>query len=287
MQPLRPVLERLNDYDIVSYSSSRKNDVVCEGNEFSSNWLAGRKKNRFHEVWWENMKHKMTRMCGEGDFKLEKVCCHEAFAPTPEKRSCHVPWAQLEWLKYPPSDADARGPPKKDPTQQHGDQGGGSAADGRHDAQEVMAAVERGNAKARQLPPDAKLYCLNGDRQLAPHHNGEIFWQPWDVKGQRTDRSSKGPHFDMRFECAERDGGDLVCQRGNWGGNAQTFTKMFNRTAYHLFSSARGPSFWGRLLKSVRTRKQVLNGPWLISEYYRRSLGLPRPSLPLPKLQVD
>ncbi|CAK0873934.1 unnamed protein product [Prorocentrum cordatum] len=179
MLPLRPVLSNLESNDIISYSDSPEDDTVCQGHQYSSNWLAAKKGNVFHEVWWQNMRHKLTRMCDAGEFKLEKICCHEAFAPLPEKRKCHIPWAQLEWLKDPSKDADSRGPPRKDPTQKHGD-ADDAANKAAEDAAEVAAAVERGKAKSRQLPPGVRLYCLNGRRQLAPHHNGEIYWQPWD-----------------------------------------------------------------------------------------------------------
>merc|ERR1712232_709214 len=119
MNPMDDLLKKLETYDIVAYSTHEEQDTVCEGKGYSSNWLAARKGNKFHQTWWENMKHKLTRMCDEDEFKLEKVCCHEAFAKTPERRSCHIPWAALEHLKVPSSDLDAKGPAKVDVTQRH------------------------------------------------------------------------------------------------------------------------------------------------------------------------
>merc|ERR1740138_1807925 len=119
MKPLDDVLKKLETHDIVAYTDGNhhEQDESCDQREYSSNWMAGRKGNKFSQTWWENIKHKLTRMCGKGEFKLEKVCCHEAFAPLPEKRPCHVPWAYLEHLKLPQKDHDAQGPPKADPTQ--------------------------------------------------------------------------------------------------------------------------------------------------------------------------
>jgi len=269
--PLREVLQNLEDNDIVSYSSAPQEDTACLGREYSSNWLAGKKGNVFHKTWWDNMKFKLTRMCDEGDFAREMVCCHEAYAPQPETRSCHIPWAHLEWLKNPSSDSDARGPPKLDPTQAHGK--GGAA--GRQERSEeetarVAAAVKAGKAKAKQLPKEARLYCLNGPRQLAPHHNGEVYWQPWNNANQTTG-SGTGWKYDLRFACKEGSNGDLVCTKGNWGDSPRTIPRFFRRTAYHIFFSARGGAFFAQL--GLKSKDEVFKQNWLLGELYRRSLG--------------
>lgn len=239
---------------------------MCEGRDYSSNWMAARKGNAYSKTWWENMKHKLTRMCGEGEFRLEKVCCHEAFAPKPEKRPCHVPWAALEHLKQPFKDLDAAGPPQLDKTQHHNAGGKNNAVD--RDPEEVEAlsrAVADGNTPAIQLPSGIKLYCLNGNRGFAPHINGEVYWQAWDRTEQKTGGQS-GPQFDARFRCQEVGDGDLSCTKSNWGDHSdpRVMRKLFKRVAYHLFFSTRN--------NKVQSKDQMLNGNWLLSEMYRRSL---------------
>jgi len=103
----------------------------------------------------------MTRLCGEGEFKAEKVCCHEAFARTPEKRPCHIPWAHLEWLKLPRMDADLK-PLQMDPTQRHEASSKKKAWREGSAAEEAKLAVQRGNARAAQLPKETKMYCFRG-----------------------------------------------------------------------------------------------------------------------------
>merc|ERR1712060_461556 len=80
----------------------------CQGKRFSSNFMAGRQGNPFSGTWWKNIKAKLTRTCAEGEFDIEKVCCHEAFDPIPKKRKCHIPWAYIEHLKHPECDHDAK-----------------------------------------------------------------------------------------------------------------------------------------------------------------------------------
>merc|ERR1719277_2766430 len=107
------------------------------------------------------MKAKLTRICGEGEFKVEKVCCHEAFAAKPERRDCHIPWAHLEWLKLPRFDSDAKpGSPGLDPTQRHDGAAGAGVPRTGPEAERVQAAVARGNERAAQLPPETRMYCF-------------------------------------------------------------------------------------------------------------------------------
>jgi len=274
LRPMDEYLKKLENFDIVAYTNHDEQDSSCDGKQFSSNWLAARRGNPFHRTWWENMKVKLTRMCGEGEFKLEKVCCHEAFAKEPERRPCHIPWAALEHLKLPYRDLDGLGPAKLDPTQ--GRSKGKMKREQSASAQQVealRAAVAKGNLPAKPLPPEVRLFCLNGDKGLAPHLNGEVYWQPWSADTQATGDvvGASQRDFDMRFRCREEGlEGDLVCAKSN-GGNHGSKTprvihKFFQRVSYHLFFSTRKVK--------VTSKKQLIQGPWLLSELYRRSLGV-------------
>merc|ERR1711933_152389 len=111
MGPLGKVLAYLDEgWDIVAYTdeSGQWSTGPCKHNKsLASNFMAGRKGNPFSATWWKNIKTKLTRMCGEGDFNAEKVCCHEAFDPK-INRTCHIPWAYIEHLKKPECDHDAK-----------------------------------------------------------------------------------------------------------------------------------------------------------------------------------
>lgn len=133
-------------------------------------------------------------------------------------------------------------------------------------AQRLMEAVKNGNRPAKKVPPETRLYCLNGPYGLAPHINGEVYWQPWSQEKQATG-SQTGKNFDMRFDCQLAGTEDLSCLHTNTGDfhdNPKLFPRPFNRMAYHLFFSTRR--------MHVGTRQELLDGPHLLSELYRRSL---------------
>jgi len=92
-----------------------------------------------------------------------------------------------------------------------------------------------------------------------------VYWQPWDKENRRTDlKWPASKDYDMRFDCAEVDG-DLDCRKGNWGNDRRVIKNFFNRVSYHLFFSTKKPS--------VRSVDDVLNGHWLISDMYQRTLS--------------
>jgi len=259
-------------YDMVTYSDGGGQSGECtvghptSRNGFSSNFIAGNKHNPFHATWWENMKHKLTRLCGEGEFAAEKVCCHEAFAKKPEKRPCHVPWGHLEWLKQPKYDADLD-VLRLDPTQKHDKNKKGGAADrSPEDLRKASDAVAAGNKKAKQLPDETKMFCFRGNEGMAPHLNGEIYWQPWIESARTTNLTVKdASQYDVRFDCLETKDGDLNCKAGNWGRNTRNFPNFFGRIAYHLFFSTRR--------SQVESKKEIAEKSWLLSAMYRKSLG--------------
>jgi len=258
MKPLSPILAKLGEgWDVVAHSDENSDSGWCFKNEFTSNFMAARRGNEVSGTWWENIKAKLTRICGFGEYSQEKVCCHEAFADE-EPAQCHVPWGQLEWLKNPEKDADVFWDSEpKVPKGVHG-----PVLDA------MLEAIERGNAKAKQLPPQAPIFCLQGHDALQPHLNGEIYWQKWDSKTQATSadaaKASKDD-YDVRFQCQESGNGDLRCERGNWGNSTRTFRNFFGRTAYHLFFSTK--------LVETKTPEEALASDWLVAELLRRSLG--------------
>jgi hypothetical protein len=275
------VFARLEEGEhIVAYSDSEisrsgaSGPCDLESGGFSSNFMAARKHNPFSHTWWTNIQHKLTRTCGEGEYDMEKVCCHEAFSPEMEQKPCHVPWAHLEWLKAPLSkDPDSWGAPKPDPTKHQKRKR--SAEDeelsvlmrAASNATSVLAAVDLGNRRSAQVPDGTRVFCMRGAEGMAIP-NGEVFWQPWDREASATEKARAplptGDHFDTRFACRlHRE--DLVCANGDWGENGKVFPSFFQRTAYHLFFSTKRPD--------VGDRRSILSGDWLLSEIYRRSLG--------------
>lgn len=99
MKPLTKLSDFLLDHDIASYGL----DGACS-EHFSSNFHGGRQGNQISYVWWQNIKDKITRVCGKGEMKEDKVCCHAEDEPDPIE--CHIPWAYLEHLKFPEMDHD-------------------------------------------------------------------------------------------------------------------------------------------------------------------------------------
>jgi len=261
MKPLSTVFAKLAEgWDVVAYGDSRDRDSgKCRANTFTSNFMAARKGNVVSRTWWENIKAKLTRTCDSGEYEKEKVCCHEAFA-NEDPEECHIPWGHLEWLKNPAKDPDVatwNAKPKASSTGVSGP-----------DVDAILAAVERGNAKSKQLPADARIFCFEGRDGLAPHLNGEIFWQKWDSNARATSadaaKASKDK-YDLRFQCREERNGDLHCDRGNWGDSDEVFPNFFGRIAYHLFFSTGAVN--------TNSAAESLSSDWLLSELLRRSIG--------------
>merc|ERR1711920_1193642 len=100
---------------------------------------------------------------------------------------------------------------------------------------------------------------------MAPHLNGEVFYQPWDTRARATDPNVMSAEFDHRFACNEQGEGDLYCTHGNWATKRQPrlYQCFFRRVAYHLFFSTRKVF--------ARSTDEVLEKGWLLSELYRRS----------------
>lgn len=270
---LAPVFAKLDEgWDAVAYSQNPGTSGKMSGNEeVSSNFMAGRKGNSFSRTWWTNIKAKLTRTCGEGEMTMEKVCCREAFATHDEPEKCHIPWAQLEHLKFPTRDHDLH-KLKVTPSLVQQRLRTSKEASVAHDlnnadVQAVLAEVEYGNRKAEQLPADVKVYCFRGNEGLAPHLNGEVYWQPWDSHKGMTGKPLGMPSaYDSRFACQATSDKDLKCDRGNWGEVHRDIENFFGRMAYHLFFSTRKCE--------AESQQEVLDRNWLLSELYRQSLGL-------------
>merc|ERR1711879_879273 len=105
---------------------------------------------------------------------------------------------------------------------------------------------------------------MGGDDGLAPHLNGEIYWQPWiDSEGKSDVSIQDQVHYDVRFDC-RKTAGNLECKKGNWGVSQRNFPNFFGRLAYHLFFSTRR--------QEVKSRKEITEKSWLLSAMYRMSL---------------
>jgi len=267
MGPLSDVFDKLDEgYDVVSYESgggdgrptSPSSECVSYGS-FSSNFMAARKGNPVNKVWWENVKFKLTRLCALEEIDKERLCCHFPGVKDDRSGRCHVPWGYIEHLvrlddhdTYPPGRRryvpGREGKPlKKTP-------------------EKYLDAVERGNAPIIPKPEGTRQFCFRGDDSMAVHLNGGIYWQPWDSATGATGSASwwKSARYDKRFQCYDEDS-SLRCPEGNWGKSQRTFNRFFHRIAYHVFFSTHRDT-------QVRSYKEVLNGAWLISELYRRSL---------------
>lgn len=283
MKPLGEVFARLDEgWDVILNSNElgQKETGPCDlHTSFSSNFMAARRGNAFSRTWWENIKKKITRLCGELEFQRNKICCHEAFDPKPKGRTCKIPWGYLEHLKQPECDYDIvtdhrpdhcarpmnEDPPKKQPLSPN------HPLRTSIENKSILATVERGNARADPFPNNTKLLCLAGTDGVIPHLNGEVYWQPWDnAKGttgsnEKINGTNLTKQYDLRFSCREDNGGNLTCDHGNWGHKHRNYSKFFHRTAYHLFFTTR--------LKQAESEGQVFQRNWLLSEMYRRSLG--------------
>eukprot|EP00039_Didymoeca_costata_P002613 m.61446 g.61446 ORF g.61446 m.61446 type:complete len:391 (+) comp11412_c0_seq3:171-1343(+) len=249
MKSFGPVLQNLKDFDIVSYGKFNdplKKDVPdgdCDGH-FSSNWHAARKGNRFSTVWWHNIKTQLTRHCPKGGmgFGSRMVCCHEEGEDYTNRKPpiCQVPFGALERIKFP------------------------------HNFVKKKTEAMTGPVKML-TDDDINMFCLNGDRTLIPHVNGEIYWMPWSpYEGQTPDGPWAIPNYKIRCNLTD---GDLDCsavQTRRALLKAKRYRNFFERIAYHLFFS----TFHKSALRHAKTTKDVLHRNWLISEMYRRSLGL-------------
>eukprot|EP00039_Didymoeca_costata_P027232 m.17874 g.17874 ORF g.17874 m.17874 type:complete len:405 (+) comp6135_c0_seq1:112-1326(+) len=249
MSSFDPILEKLVDHDIVSYGNfndAGKPDIpdgACFGPHFSSNWHAGRPGNVFSTTWWENMKLQLTRVCPKGgmSYTSKMVCCHEEGRDDASIKSCHMTFGYLEHLKF-----------YKD--------------------------FKRGKTMEEIGPyihldqSQYKMYCLNGDRNLIPHINGEIYWMPWKPLQNKTANGPWAmPHY--KINCTLTPEGDMDCGEVHTRRavlRPKKFRNFFGRIAYHLFFT----TYHKNALKEVKTPKDVLRKNWLLSEMYRRSLGM-------------
>merc|ERR1712217_702301 len=134
-----------------------------------------------------------------------------------------------------------------------------------------------GWAGMTQLPSETRVVCLRGVEGLAPHTNGEMYYQAWDAKARATRLAPGERKYDHRFSCKEQDDGSLMCAYGNWGKQPRRFPNFFGRMAYHLFSSAHKffPGWQAAHRQAVKSPEDILSAGWLLSEMYRRSFNLP------------
>ena len=244
---LTPVLSKLAEYDIVSYGQFNEPkdpdipDAEC-GKHFSSNWHAGRKGNVFSATWWRNIRSQLTRRCpAVMKEKGKAICCHDEGDPRRSRARCNVPFGAIERLKTPEKFAKHKDPETVGPL--------------------------------AQIPPETKMWCLNGDRTPIPHINGEIYWIPWDPVAKRSGSHPWVMPF-YKANCTLDDGGGLDCeavQTRRMLIKPKRYRNFFGRVAYHLFFS----TFHSHMLnhKLVTTTTDVLRGNYLISELLRQSLG--------------
>jgi len=261
MKPLSSVFAKLDEgWDVVAYGDNAGLESgTCAGNYFTSNFMAARKGNPVSATWWENIKAKLTRTCGQGEFETEKVCCHEAFRAN-DPNYCHIPWGHLEWLKNPAQDADDSELGRASTSATMAKLAGAAGKEA-----ELLGAVLLGNKPAKRFPIDSRIFCFQGRDGLAPHLNGEVYWQKWDAMTQATSHdTASSDQYDVRFQC-KANGDDLECTKGNWGEDPRKFSNFFGRIAYHLFFSTRA--------LDKGTPEDTLTADWLIAELHRRSMA--------------
>ena len=260
LRPLAPFLSPLATYDVVATSDvhdhstetarTRSKKCLMPNELFSAAWYAGRKGNAFSKTWWANIKTLLTRECPDKDFadSVDRVCCHAPSAP--EDKNCHVPWGQLEQLKIPAYWA------RKHP--------------------EDAAAIA-------QLPPTTTLLCLNGWLTFTPQLYGELLWIPWDSDAGRT-RYPLPDELEVptyQANCTAVSGTNhLSCQDvvkpSGEVIKAVVYKEYFNRPAYRLFlrnGIAPLPKNEKKAPWTI-TAEDILRKSWLLSELYRRALGV-------------
>lgn len=247
-RPLREVMQKLDDgHDIVTYWDVENIPSAECGKYFSSNFMAGRKNNAFSRTWYDNIKMKLTNVCEPGTFQKEKVCCH---VQGEEHSECHIPWASMEHMKDPTESPTALL-----------QVGSINSAEAEARAKISLIAPEF----ITKLPEGLKMYCYSGNESMTPHLNGEVYWQHWSMPHGQTAQGKQDSPYDGRFAC-DSQAKNLSCTKGNWGDNNRTMDNFFGRIAYHLFFSTG--------VQHVQSEDEVLQKSWLLSDMYRRSLGM-------------
>lgn len=89
LKDLTPVIQRLDDHDLISYATNSNAGGVCS-DSFSSNFIAGRKGSIFMKKMWDKQKAMITKHCPLSDKTKEIVCCFDD-----PKVECHVPFAGI------------------------------------------------------------------------------------------------------------------------------------------------------------------------------------------------
>jgi len=85
MDDMDDIVGMAHTLDLLSYSP---HDEKC--NDFSSNFLGGRRGSPFFKKVWEEQKSALTNHCQAADRRRQKVCCFED-----PKLQCHIPWGGL------------------------------------------------------------------------------------------------------------------------------------------------------------------------------------------------
>ncbi|CAE8619214.1 unnamed protein product, partial [Polarella glacialis] len=89
MNDLGPVVSRIAHHDLISYAQNGNGKTTCS-DEFSSNFIAGRKGSIFMKTVWEKQKALITKHCPLSDKPKEKICCFDE-----PRQECHIPFAGL------------------------------------------------------------------------------------------------------------------------------------------------------------------------------------------------
>lgn len=89
MKDMKPIIDRLEGHDLISYAMKSNPNGVCS-DSFSSNFIASRKGSIFMKRVWEKQKALITNHCPLSDKPKEKICCFHD--PNVE---CHIPFAGI------------------------------------------------------------------------------------------------------------------------------------------------------------------------------------------------
>eukprot|EP00457_Paulinella_chromatophora_P006210 gb/GEZN01006228.1/.p1 GENE.gb/GEZN01006228.1/~~gb/GEZN01006228.1/.p1 ORF type:complete len:466 (+),score=51.72 gb/GEZN01006228.1/:100-1497(+) len=269
------------NWSIVSYGdpSIPAQQTECRNDSlgWNSNAHAGGQGNVVSCTWWENIKKKLTRVCLPGEYSVEKVCCHVEGRADLEKAPCHVPWGQLELLKTPQANPDVKYM--------------SDAYLAASNASKALLATANASNSVQNWTQPARLYCMHGNRSFIPTGVGiplEIYTMPRNAKvkqwlsaelGQycqttpfRDSRSPSSPFPPSSSKSASLSSQTLYCHDTSVDPQNGIFRQMplfFNRTAYQI-----SLTFMKLGDLNGLTADQILQGDFLISFLYRKSLGL-------------
>ena len=157
-QPLAPLRELLQQYDIVSYTDSARlgnvdphaTAVGCKGG-FAPNFVAARPNSALWSEGWRSLREQLKRRCGPP--ARHKICC---FSQNRTPVPCRVPWSLTDRVVQPIF-SRMRSATAAAPTKGSSKRGGSRSG---------------GGPPAAAAPPADKMYCFAGTQGFTPWAEG-------------------------------------------------------------------------------------------------------------------